>query len=204
MGTTFNMNTVIRLILEHCINSIGFDRTILYLIDEQQQYLECTETHGFNAENEKYARRSRYHLERYDCIETRVVREGRIIYVEDFAHYPEATELDKKIYNFTKSNSFVYVPLKVKEKIIGILGADKVRSKNPITQTDINSLQILANQASRVIENTRLYQEVINQRNFVEDIISNMQNGVITINSNGRITSFNRAASKILQSGNPR
>lgn len=203
LGTTFNMNTVIRLILEHCINSIGFDRTILYLIDEQQQYLECTETHGFNAENEKYARRSRYHLERYDCIETRVVREGRIIYVEDFAHYPEATELDKKIYNFTKSNSFVYVPLKVKEKIIGILGADKVRSKNPITQTDINSLQILANQASRVIENTRLYQEVINQRNFVEDIISNMQNGVITINSNGRITSFNRAASKILQSGNP-
>ena len=198
LGTTFNMKTVIGLILEDCVNSIGFDRAILYLIDERQKYLECSETCGFTPENEIAAQRSRFNLERFDCIETRVVKEGRIIFVEDFNRYSEATDLDRKIRQLTRNRSFVYVPLKVKEKIIGILGADKVRSDKAITKTDINSLQILANQASRVIENTRLYQEVINQRNFVEDIISNMQNGVITIDHHGRITSINQAASQIL------
>lgn len=198
IGTTFNMNTVIRLILEDCVKSIGFDRAILYLIDDQQKYMSCSETYGFKEENEKYARSSKYNLERFNCIETRVVKEARIIFVEDFETYPEASDLDRKIRKYTKSNSFVYVPLRVKEKIIGILGADKIRSKKPITGIDINSLQILANQASRVIENTRLYSEIIRQRNFVEDIFNYMINGVITIDGNGNITSFNQSAKSIL------
>ena len=71
--------------------------------------------------------------------------------MEDFNRYSEATDLDRKIRQLTRNRSFVYVPLKVKEKIIGILGADKVRSDKAITKTDINSLHILADPASRVI-----------------------------------------------------
>ena len=199
LGSTFDMNTVIRFILEDSVKSIGFDRAILYLIDEKQKYMECKEIYGFMDENEDLARSSKYNLQRFDCIETRVVKEGRIIFVDDYKTYKEATVLDNKIRKYTKSNSFVYVPLKVKEKIIGIFGADKLRSKNSITNTDINSLQILANQASRVIENTLLYQEIINQRNFVEDVLKYMLNGVITIDGKGNITSFNKAAEEILQ-----
>jgi len=198
LGSTFDMNRVIKLILQNCVEGVGFDRAILYLLDEQGEYLECKETHGFTAEGETYARRSRYHLQHFDCIETRVAREGRIIFVEDFSRYKAATELDKKIRKYGRSNAFVFVPLKVKEKIIGILGADKLRSAKAISELDINSLQILANQASRVIENTRLYQEVMRQRNFVQDVFRNMINGVITVNSEGRITSSNRAARQIL------
>ncbi len=201
LGSTFDMNRVIKLILQNCVESVGFDRAILYLLDEKGEYLECKETHGFTAEGEKYARRSKYHLQHFDCIETRVAREGRIIFVDDFSKYSTATELDKKIRSYGRSNSFVFVPLKVKEKIIGILGADKLRSARQISELDINSLQVLANQASRVIENTRLYQEVMHQRNFVQDVFRNMINGVITVNSEGRITSSNRAARQILTAG---
>jgi len=199
LGSTFDVNTVIRLILEKCVKSIGFDRAILYLIDDRQKYLSCRETYGFSAENERVARRSRYHLQRFDCIETRVVKEGRIIFVEDFKSYSQQTKLDKKIREYTKSNSFVFVPLRVQEKIIGIMGADKIRSQKEISSADINSLQILANQASRVIENTRLYGEIINQRNFVENVFKYMLNGLITVNSDGQITSMNKAAMEVLE-----
>ncbi len=199
LGSTFDVNTVIRLILEKCVKSIGFDRAILYLIDDRQKYLACRETYGFSAENERVARRSRYHLQRFDCIETRVVKEGRIIFVEDFNSYSQQTKLDKKIREYTKSNSFVFVPLRVQEKIIGIMGADKIRSQKDISSADINSLQILANQASRVIENTRLYGEIIDQRNFVENVFKYMLNGLITVSSEGQITSMNKAAMEVLE-----
>ncbi|NOX17175.1 MAG: PAS domain S-box protein [Chlorobi bacterium] len=198
LGATFELDNILKIILQQCVNSIGFDRAILYLIDDTGKYLECKEIFGFEKENGVRARSSKYNLEKFDVIETRVVREGKIFFIEDFTKYEDATELDKKIRAYAKSNSFVFVPLRMKEKIIGIMGADKLRSGGEITEVDISSLQILANQASRVIETTRLYQELVEQRNFVEDILKYMSNGIISVDSNGIITSVNKAAENIL------
>ncbi len=198
LGSALDMNAVIRLILQNCVEGVGFDRAILYLLDADERYLECKETFGFSADGDALARKSKYHLQHFDCIETRVAKQGKIVFIEDFKTYSQATKLDKKIRKYGKSESFVFIPLKVKEKIIGILGADKLRTQERITQTDINSLQILANQAARVIETTRLYQEIIGQHKFVEDVLRYMNNGVLTVNSDGRVTSVNRAALSIL------
>lgn len=199
LGSTVQLDDVLKTILRRCVAGLGFDRAILYLIDDQGKYLEYREMHGFSPEEEELARRSRYNLERFDCIETRVVQTGQIAFVEEFADYPAATSLDRKIRRVSKSTSFAFVPLKVKERIIGILGADKLRTGEKVRQLDVNSLQVLANQAARVIENTRLYQEVLSQRNFVENVVESMLNGVITIDPHGVITSINRAAASILE-----
>ena len=199
LGSTFNMNKVLKLILQNCVESVGFDRAILYLIDDKDKYLVCRETFGFSEAEEKLAKNSMYNLKHFDCIETRVVKEQKIIFVESFRRYNEATELDKKIRRISGSKSFVFVPLKVKEKIIGILGADKLIKKTKINELDINSLQILSNQASRVIENTRLVQEIIQQKNFNENILKFMLNGILTTDINGIITTINKAAINILE-----
>ncbi|RMD49912.1 MAG: HAMP domain-containing protein, partial [Ignavibacteria bacterium] len=199
LGTTFDFEAIIKEILRNCVEAIGYDRAILYLIDDEGKYLEYKDSFGFSPQKRKLASRSKYNLKRADCIETRVVRFGRIIFVEDFDKYPFATELDRKIHEIAESNSFVYVPLRAKEKIIGALGADKRMSGEKISEEDINSLQVLANQASRVIETTILYREIIKQRNFVKDIFDNMLNGIITTDGKGIITSFNNAAARILE-----
>ena len=197
IGRTFDFNNVLKIILENSVKSIGFNRAILYLIDKSGKYLEYQEMFGFTADEEKIAKKSKYDILHFDCIETRTIKSGEIIFVENFNHYDKATDLDRKIRAISKSSSFVFVPLKAKEKIIGIMGADKLRSKEKITELDINSLQILANQASRVIENTQLYQDLIKERNFVEDVLRFMPSGVITIDNNFIITSLNKSASTI-------
>ncbi len=202
LGSTLEINSVLKYILRTCVESVNFDRAILYLLDEEEKYLECKEMFGFTKDEEKQAAQSKYNIKNMACIETEVLKTGNIIFVEDFENYSKATEIDKKIRKISKSDSFVFVPLKVKEKNIGILGADKLRTKEAITDIDINSLQILANQAARVIENTILYKELVSQRNFVEDIISNMINGVISTNGKGFITSINKAGREILEIGN--
>ncbi len=199
LGSTFDLSRVLNYILHNSVESIGFDRAILYLIDGQENYLACKEVYGFTPEEEERARNSKYNIHHFDCIETRVVKNGNIIFVDDINKYADATELDKKIRNISGSKSFVFVPLRIREKIIGILGADKLISKAKISELDISSLQILANQASRVIENTRLVQEIIKQRNFNEDILKFMPDGLITINKEGIINSINPAANNILE-----
>lgn len=204
LGATFELNDILKYILKTCVETLKFDRAILYLVDEDNKYLECKEIYGFDETSASKAVNSKYNLQRYDCIETRIIKTGKPIFVDDFQCYKDATELDKKIRNIAKSNSFVFLPLRVKENNIGVLGVDKILSKERITETDINSLQILANQASRVIENTKLYNEVIAQRNFVNDIISNMINGVVSTDGKGIIKLINKAAVEIFNfsSGN--
>jgi PAS domain S-box-containing protein len=202
LGSTFELNSILKYILRTCVETVDFDRAILYLLDDNGEYLECKEMHGFSDEEKKPAEKSKYNVQHLNCIETEVVKTGEIIFVEDFENYSQATYTDKKIRKIAKSNSFVFVPLRVKEKNIGILGADKLRTNSKIKNTDINSLQILANQASRVIENTMLYAEIISQKKFVEDIISNMINGVVSTDGSGTITSINKAAHNILNFNN--
>lgn len=198
LGSTFDLGRILKYILHNTVERFGFDRAILYLLDDKEKYLICKEVFGFTAEEEQRARTSKYHLQHYDCIETRVANTGNIIFVDNIYNYPEATELDRKIRKISGSKSFVFVPLRVREKIIGILGADKLKTKTKISELDVSSLQILANQASRVIESTRLMNEIIVQKNFNEDILKFMPDGVITVDHQGNISSINPAALSIL------
>jgi len=199
LGSSFELENILELILKQCVEIVQFDRAILYMVDDSEKYLEVKGLFGFSESDELKAKKSKFNIETFDCIETRVVKEQKVIYVENFKEYSNATKRDKKINEIRKSNSFVFVPLKVKEKIIGIMGADKFESDKVIKEIDIPSLQIFANQVSRVIENTRLYNEIISQRNFAENIFSHMTNGIISLDLDENITSINNATENILE-----
>ncbi|MDD4910281.1 MAG: diguanylate cyclase [Candidatus Omnitrophica bacterium] len=53
------------------------------------------------------------------------------------------------------------VPLRGKDKVNGIITADNIFTKKPITKDDLRLLMMLANQAGLAIENSRLYENAI-------------------------------------------
>lgn len=57
-------------------------------------------------------------------------------------------------------DSFAVVPLYSSDKKIGLLIADNMINRRPITNEDLDSLRIFANHASSAIENSRLYGEL--------------------------------------------
>ncbi len=199
LGTTFDIDSILKLILKHSVETIGFDRAVLYLVSEDGEYLEFKEMYGFSDEEAEKLKASKYRIETDECVETNTAKKGEIIFVEDFENFEGKTLLDKKIRKSGKSNSFIYIPLKTKDNVIGILGADKYKTKSSIMEEEIDSLHILANQASRIIEITKLYQKILEQRNFVSDILRFMPSGVITINSDGYVTSINDSAVNMLK-----
>ncbi len=58
-----------------------------------------------------------------------------------------------------RSQNFAVVPLVVQGKVIGVLGVDRKRSRQPLDPTMLNLLQLFATQAALLIEQARLYQQ---------------------------------------------
>lgn len=59
------------------------------------------------------------------------------------------------------SDEFVIVPLKAKDKSIGLIVADNLFTKRSITKDDIRILMMFANQAGMAIENSQLYERTL-------------------------------------------
>lgn len=75
---------------------------------------------------------------------------------ENFASFPADPVLT--IFN---SDEFVVVPLKAKDKPIGLIVADNLFTRRSITKDDTRILLIFANQAGMAIENSQLYERTL-------------------------------------------
>lgn len=189
---------VLTSIMETVKYDLGFDRSTIFLINKEKMLLECKFISGFTAEQENIARSKPFKLQLHDCIETKVALRGKSILVVDFFSDPAVTKVDKIVTANLDRGCTLYVPLKVKGEIIGILGVDKKRGETVITEQEIESLSIFANFASIVIENSRLYEALLKEKNFSENILSSSINGILTADIRGWITSMNPAAEEIL------
>ena len=65
------------------------------------------------------------------------------------------------IVRLLKSEEMVFIPLKAKDKINGIIVADNFITREPITKDDLRMLTMLTNQAGLAIENSQLYEKTV-------------------------------------------
>lgn len=191
LSNEFNRDPVLHQVLETCVTGIGFDRSILYLYDSTARHLACHSTFGFSISLENQVRNIIYAIDSHECIPTCSFRSGETIFVENIHAYRQATPLDIEISRITASDSFVFTPVRSGERIIGILGADTAVSRRPINRVEIESLQIIANDAARAFERSELYRRFVSERDFIKSIFSNITGGIITLDENRQITFLN-------------
>ncbi|MBP7033949.1 MAG: GAF domain-containing protein [Syntrophobacterales bacterium] len=192
------LDEILRSILESAEKDLGFTASCLFLINEDREHLDCRMVRGFGEENEKRAYRKPFHLERHDCIETRVVKSGEVVHFEDSHGDPRATPIDRRITEKLKRGSIVYAPLTVKGKIIGCMGVNRPRDGAPISKSEIEAFTIFANQASIIIENSRSHEQLTAERNLNKSILESSPSGILTVDRTGTITAVNGEAARIL------
>jgi len=84
-------------------------------------------------------------------------------------------------------------PLLIGQRLVGAIAsvhADPTRNFGP---DDLRLLQLFAPQAAIAIENARLYTEAQRQREYFEAVVANSPVAIVTLELDGRITSFNPA-----------
>ena len=191
-----SLDSVLTAIVEEASRVFGYDRVAIYLISKDLRLLECKYDVGFTPEEMEIAKQKPFSLERHECIETLVVKTGRTVYIRDYNTDNRVTYLDRKVSAKQNRFSTIAVPLNFRESIIGLIEADRGGYPLILTEEDIKHLSIFANQASVVIENARLYEQLVNERNFAENVVESSPNCVLVVNCDGTIRIINEMNEK--------
>ena len=148
MGSTLQLDEVLRLILEELHKVLDFQSAALLLVDEEKNELYIREWIGYSDE----VRNLRLPLSGREGITTHVARTGEPIYV------PDTTQDERYIDAGFKGRAELAAPMKVKGKVIGVLNAESEKP-NAYDEDDLHLLIAFANHAAIAIENARLYDE---------------------------------------------
>jgi len=91
----------------------------------------------------------------------------------------------------------VWVPIISKDELIGIIALGSKLSGDIFTTEDLALLTTLSNQTAVALDNARLYEEVVGMKDYSEEILQSMTNGVLTTDNRGRIVTYNFMAEHI-------
>lgn len=92
----------------------------------------------------------------------------------------------------------ICLPLISKPELLGVLVADLPADVLPLSNFQLELLQVLSRQLGIAIENINLFNRVGTLGAFNKNIIENISTGLIALDYQGNITVFNRSASILL------
>jgi nitrogen-specific signal transduction histidine kinase len=92
----------------------------------------------------------------------------------------------------------VTLPLFVEDRLIGVVAVGPKRSGDPFFSEDVDALATLANHAGSAVGNANLYAQVSLANEYLRNIVTAMQNGVVAVDVNGDVTLINPAGRQML------
>ncbi len=97
-----------------------------------------------------------------------------------------------------KLRSILCAPLKIKGQTIGVIYADNRIASGIFGDADRDLLALFADQAAVAIDNARLFHEVAEMKELMDNVFASIASGVITIDETDRVALYNHAAERIL------
>lgn len=90
--------------------------------------------------------------------------------------------------------ALAYVPLLLKNRVIGVLGVSTRQEIRPFEQHTIRLLGVLADFAAIAIENARLYAATEKERDTLNTILRDTEDSIIVVDDDGKVLFANPAA----------
>jgi PAS domain S-box-containing protein len=154
-------------------------------------------------------------LSLYEGIAGYVARTGEVAIVGEARGDERFTpRLDSHIGFAT--NNILCVPLRVRERILGVIEVVNRENGGPFTSTDAELLQAVANHAAAALDNARLYDQLAQRveqsqgalavanhqlqadKNLLQTVLHSMTDGVVVTDALGRIQLMNPAAGQMV------
>jgi signal transduction histidine kinase len=156
------LKKVLNVSLEILCNFLKYDRAIVYLYDRDKNILECVS--GYNVEYtslKDFSIEIDKHPDNF-IVKTALQRKPYIAGgVQDF------TSVFGIFDKISHPDVIAAVPLEAKEKIVGVLVVDNIKTKRRISQKDVRKLIEFTDMIGLAIENARLYET---EKNFSEQL----------------------------------
>lgn len=117
---------------------------------------------------------------------------------EEILVIPEDAPGELIFHELTERQWDLLLPIRHERELTGFIALGPKLSGDPYFSSDIELLVTVTNQAGIVLENASLYQEVKTVKEHTEEILRNMESGLIAVDGNGKITTVNAVAETLL------
>ena len=123
--------------------------------------------------------------------------------VADIIHIPDINSLKRNVEMFghlhaQQIQSFVLVPIKLEDKIVGIVGLDSVLVKRIFTFKEIELMQVLSEIIGNTLQRKSHIEKIQEQDRDFKNLFDTMAQGVVYHEANGHIIQANTAAVNLL------
>lgn len=192
ISTELHLVPLLQKIMDTTTRILQADRSTLFLNDEATDELWSQVAQGMD----KLEIRFPNHM----GIAGGVFTSGETVNIPDaYADDRFNPAVDKK--TGYKTDSILCSPVRNKEGTV--IGVTQVLNKKggPFTKMDEKRLAAFSAQAAIAIENAKLFEDVLDMKNYAESMLQSMSNGVMTLTASNRVEKCNKAALKILGFG---
>jgi two-component system, OmpR family, phosphate regulon sensor histidine kinase PhoR len=176
---TLDLDSVLSFVVDAAVELTGAEEGSLLLLDLSTGELYMRAARNFQ---EEFVRKFRLPIQ--DTLAGTVLRTGQPVILDE--------KTPQKIKTAYLVHSLAYVPLKSKGQVIGVLGVDNRMERKPLQERDSKLLGALAEFAVIAIENAGLYTSISQERNKLDTILTNIQDGVIVIDQDQRLVFANK------------
>jgi two-component system, OmpR family, phosphate regulon sensor histidine kinase PhoR len=188
INSSLDLDNVLTSVVTAAVELTGAEEGQLLLLDEETSELYMRAGRNFE---ENFARTFRLPIR--DSIAGQVVHSGQpVSFCQDS---PSKIKTAYLVY------ALIYVPLRVGDHVIGVLGVDNRQNKRPFTQHHELLMSVLADYAVIAIENAESFQKTDQERQKLDATINNIQDGVILLDVEKKILLINPAARKVFGLG---
>ena len=178
---SLDLDNVLTTVVDAAVELSGAEEGSLLLLDEASGDLYMRAARNFQ---EDFVRTFRLPIR--DTLAGQVLRTGEPITFNE--------KTPQKIKTSYLVHTLIYMPLKVQGRVIGVLGVDNRQSGHPFTEDHITLITALAGFAAIAIENARLFTNSEVERNKLETILTQVEDGVVVVGLDGQIILVNRTA----------
>lgn len=188
MNKAQDFQVISKIIFNFIHNFVNYNMAVIYKLNENEKILDIVSCIGSDAEKMK----KRMPFKVGESAVGLVAKDKKALLIDDVLKSKEIT-VRQYFDEDPIIRSFLAVPLIVGDKIIGILS---VSSSNPheYDEYDVNMINIIASQGAVLLE---LNNTITETKNFSNQILENVNSGVIVVNDKYEIITFNKAAEAI-------
>jgi two-component system NtrC family sensor kinase len=179
--SVLDLDGVLTNIVDAAVDMSGAEEGSLLLLDYNTGELYIRASRNFQEDFVKTFR-----LPIRDSLVGQVLRTGKPLLIDE--------KTPRKIKTAYLVYSIIYVPITLKERVIGVLEIDNRKSGKSFTDLHVTLLTALADYAAIALENTRLYTQSESEREKLETILAGIEDGVIVVDSDRRLILMNRRA----------
>ncbi len=189
VNSTLVTDDILQIVMKRAIELLKAERGFLMLLDDANQlqfrtvYNLCKEE--LMQEDFKYS----------GTVANRVATSGVAEYTSD-AQNDERFSKQESIRSLNL-RSIVCVPLKIQDKVIGVIYLDSSSEGRLFFESDLYLFELFATQAAIAINNSRLYERILRLKRFNENIVSNTPVGLVVVNGQFEILTMNASAERI-------